>query len=212
MPAASCVPASNFPGYGLDHLAAGKEGRHRVEQFVFAPQHAHAEGAKELVRRERQEVAADFGYVDLHVRHRLGTVDHEVAALLMHAATEFLDGVFDAQNIGHVHARENLRLRADFRIHFFGRDNAVLVGVEVHELRARRATGLLPRDEVRVVLHDGDAHFIARLENRRSERFGDDVERLARVAAHYDILGLGSADEPRNAVACHIDCFGCFDG
>ena len=162
--------------------------------------------------RERQEVAADFGYVDLHVRHRLGAVDHEVAALLMDATSQLNDGIFHAKHIGDMHDGENLRLRPDFLVHLFRLDDAVLVGVEIDELRARIATGLLPRDEVRVMLHDGDAHFIARLENRRSERLGDDVERLARVAAHYDILGLGSADEPRNAVACHIDCFGCFDG
>ena len=123
------APASNFSGTGAQVascsvtlsivLAAGKEGRHGVEQFVSLHSTPMPKGPKSQCRK-RQEVAADFGYVDLHVRHRLGTVDHEVAALLMHAATEFLDGVFDAQNVGHMHARKNLRLSTDFRVHFLG--------------------------------------------------------------------------------------------
>ena len=63
-----------------------------------------------------------------------------------------------------------------------------------------------------MVLHDSDAYLVARFKNRWRERLGDDVERFACVAAHHDILGLGGANELRDAIACHVDRFRCFNG
>ena len=78
------VPASNFQGssfqlvpvepHGADHLAAGEERGHRLEQLAAAPQGAGAGRAAQLVAGEREEVGAQRLHVDRAVRHGLRAV------------------------------------------------------------------------------------------------------------------------------------------
>ena len=71
-------------GDRVDHLAAGKHGRHGVEQVHLAPQHADAHGAHSLVRAKGKEIGSQIGHIDRHVRQRLRTVDDQIAAVLVH--------------------------------------------------------------------------------------------------------------------------------
>ena len=112
---------------------------------------------------------------------------------------------------GHLGGRDDLRARADLRVHLRLRDRAVLIGVQVHEPCARRAARLLPGDEVRVVLHDGDAHLVARLEHGRGEGVRHEVERLARVAGEHDLARVRRADEARDMGARRLDGLGGLD-
>ena len=83
-----------------------------------------------------------------------------------------------------------------------------LVGEQVHEARARRAARLLPGDEVRVVLHDGDAYLVAGLQHGGGERLRHEVQRLAGVAAEHDLARIGGADEARDVGAGLVDGLG----
>ena len=163
------------------------------------------------MRGEGEEVGADGLHVHMDVRRGLCAVDHQVAALLVHAAAQLLDGVLHAKDVGHVHNGQDLGLRADLGVHLLGRDDAVLVGVKVDELRAGRAAGLLPRDEVGVVLHDGDAHLVAGLKHGGGEGLRHDVERLGGVAREHDVVRVGRSDELRHALAGDLDGLGGFD-
>lgn len=155
MPAASCVPASNFGdgrpdsvllGDRIDHLAAGKHGRHGVEQVHLAPQHADTHGAHGLVRAKGKEVGAQIGHIDRHVRQRLRTVDDQVAAILVHELAEVLDWVLDAQHVGDLSHGQDLGLGTHLGKNLLGGELAGLGGVEVDELGAGLAADLLPRD------------------------------------------------------------------
>ncbi len=161
----------------------------------LAPQHADAHGAHGLVRAKGEEVGAQIGHVDRHVRQRLRAVDDQIAAVLVHELAEILDRVLDAQDVRDLTHGQDLGLGADLGQHLLGRELAGLGGVEVDELGAGLAADLLPRDQVGVVLHDGDDDLVARLEDCGREALGDQVERLARVAGKDDLVGLGGADE-----------------
>ena len=93
-------PDSVLLGDRIDHLAAGKHGRHGVEQVHLAPQHADAHGAHGLVCAKSKEVGSQVGHIDRHVRQRLRAVDDQVAAVLVHEFAEVLDRVLDAQHVG----------------------------------------------------------------------------------------------------------------
>ena len=68
-----------------DHLAAGQERRHRLEQLAPRPQRAGAHRAEHLVAAERVEVGAERLDVDRHVRDGLGAIDqHERAGGVGH--------------------------------------------------------------------------------------------------------------------------------
>ena len=62
-----------------------------------------------------------------------------------------------------------------------------------------------------MVLHDGDAHLVARLEHGGGEGLRHDVERFGRVAREHDVVPVGRADELGDAVARHLDGLGGLD-
>ena len=177
-------------GDRVDHFAAGEHGRHGVEQVHLAPQHADAHGAHGLVRAKGKEVGAQVGHVDRHVRQRLRTVDDQVAAVLVHEFAEVLDRVLDAQHVGDLAHGQDLGLGTNLGKNFLGGELAGLGGVEVDELGAGLAADLLPRNQVGVVLHDGNDDLVTGLEHRWRKALGDQVERLARVAGEDDLVGL----------------------
>ena len=199
-------------GDRVDHLAAGKHGRHGVEQVHLAPQHADAHGAHGLVRAKGKEVGGQVGHIDRHVRQRLRAVDDQIAAVLVHKLAEVLDRVLDAQDVRDLTHGQDLGLGAHLGKHFLGGELTGLGGVEVDELGAGFAADLLPRNQVGVVFHDGDDDLVARLEDCGRKALGDQVERLARVAGKDDLVGLSGADDVGDLLAHLRDGLGGLDG
>ena len=158
-----------------------------------APQHADAHGAQRLVGREGQEVRAKRAHVDGHVGHGLGAVDHHVAALRVHGRGDLLHGKADAQHVGDLGGGADAGLGADLGGNLLVGDDAVLVGVEEDERGTGGTAGLLPGDEVGVVLHDGHADLVSGLEHKRREGLGHQVQALGRVAGEDDVLGQRAA-------------------
>ena len=142
------------------------------------------------MRAKGKEVGAQVGHVDRHVRQRLRTVDDQVAAVLVHEFAEVLDRVLDAQHVGDLAHGQDLGLGTNLGKNFLGGELAGLGGVEVDELGAGLAADLLPRNQVGVVLHDGNDDLVTGLEHRWRKALGDQVERLARVAGEDDLVGL----------------------
>ena len=130
----------------VDHLTAGKHGRHGVEQVHLAPQHADAHGAHGLVRTKGKEVGAQVGHIDRHVRQRLRAVDDQIAAVLVDELAEVLDRVLDAQHVRNLTHGQDLGLGTNLGKNLLGGELAGLGGVEVDELGAGLAADLLPRD------------------------------------------------------------------
>ncbi len=83
-------------------------------------------------------------------------------------------------------------------------ESAFAIAAEQRHIFQRGAGGLgglLPRDEVGVVLHFRGEHDVARLEVRMAPAAGDDVDALGRAASKNDLGGIGSVDEFRDAGA-----------
>lgn len=108
----------------------------------------------------------------------------------MHELAEVLDWVLDSQHVGDLTHGQNLGLGTNLGKNLLGGELTGLGGVEVDELGAGLAADLLPRNQVGVVLHDGDDDLVARLEDCGCKALGDQVERLARVAGEDDLVGL----------------------
>ena len=159
-----------------------------------------------------KEVGAQIGHIDRHVRQRLRAVDDQIAAVLVHELAEILDRVLNAQHVRDLTHGQDLGLGAHLGKHFLGGELAGLGGVEVDELGAGLAADLLPRDQVGVVLHDGDDDLVTGLEYRGCKALGDQVERLARVAGEDDFVGLGGADDIGDLLAHLRDGLGGLDG
>ena len=148
MPAASCVPASNFSGTGaqtascsvhrVDHLAAGEEGFCLVEQLGAPPEHAHTHGAErpcgpEKARKSAPMARTSTGMCGIDLRG----VHHKVATVGVYSGGQLLKWQAAAKDVGDVSGRHDLGARADL-----GRDLGVgelarLGGVEVDELGPR---------------------------------------------------------------------------
>ena len=164
------------------------------------------------MRAKGKEVGAQVGHIDRHVRQRLCAVDDQVATVLVHELAEVLDRILDAQHVGDLAHGQNLGLGTHLGKNFLGGELAGLGGVEVDELGTGLAADLLPRDQVGVMLHDGDDDLVAGLQHRGRKALGDQVERLAGVAGEDDLVGLGGADEVGDLLADLGDGVGGLDG
>ena len=121
-------------------------------------------GPNILCPEKRQEVDAEVVDVDRQVRHRLAGVEHDERADGVGALGELGDRVERAEHVGDVGEREDLGALGEQAVEVgeveppVGRDRHPAQG------GAGAAAGLLPRDEVGVVLHLGDEHLVARAE------------------------------------------------
>ena len=159
-----------------------------------------------------KEVGSQVGHIDRHVRQRLRAVDDQIAAVLVDELAEVLDRVLDAQHVRNLTHGQDLGFGAHLGQNLIGGELTGLGGVEVDELGAGLAADLLPRDQVGVVLHDGNDDLVTGLEHRGRKALGDQVERLARVAGEDDLVGLGSADDVSDLLTHLRDGIGGLDG
>ena len=163
------VPARAVERDRADHLAAEIERLHLLEQLAAAPERADAARAAELVRREREEVAAERLHVDRPVRRSLRSVDDHDRALLVRPVGELLDGIDRAERVRHqvvgddldVAARRELVERVELELTVDRRSGCARTRAPV-SLRDE-----LPRHEVRVVLELGDDDDVARARDCR---------------------------------------------
>ena len=184
------VPARALERDRADHLAAEVERLHLLEQLSLAPKGADATRAAQLVRREREEVAAERLHVDVAVRRGLRSVDDHDPALLVRPSRELLDGVDRAEGVRDevvgddldVPALRDLVERVQLQL-------AVVVDRDVREGRAGLLGDELPRNEVRVMLELGDHDHVAGAEVVEPPRVGDQVDRFGR-AAREDHLAI----------------------
>ena len=130
-----------------------------------------------LMTRKRKEVAAELGYPRSLMSHELRPVKNEKGTCLMSHARQAVYGVDGSEHVGAASHRNNAHwprlLARRQRCHLPGwparKDLLVLADVQVRVLiKAHDAqlcpaaqACLLPRDKVRVMLHDRDDHAIA---------------------------------------------------
>ena len=149
--------------------------------------------------REREEIAIEVAHIDGKMRHRLGAVDDHRRAELVRDLSHELHVVSDAENVRDVDRRDDLGTRAYLGAHLLFAHGTLTVGIHINQLRAGGTARLLPGNQVRMMLHDRDAHLVTWLEHRRRERMRQQIERLGGVTAEHDVMRVFLAVEPDEA-------------
>ena len=112
---------------------------------------------------EGVKIAADRAHVGGKMRHPLRPVDQHLGPVPVRQVRDSLHVVDGSEAVGQMHDRDDLRLPA-------GQDLLVLLQPQfaavVHRDDAQLGAGLLahhlPGDDVGMMLHGGDHHFVAR--------------------------------------------------
>ena len=191
-----------------DHLAAGQERRHRLEQLAPRPQRARAHRAEHLVAAEHVEVGTERLDVDRHVRHGLGAIDQDERAGRVGHLDHLADRVDRAQRVRHVGERDQLRLEPQQHLEDVEAKDPVIGDRDELEVAVALLDEELPRDEVGVVLHLGQDDGVAAVDVAPAPRIGDEVDRLGRVAGEDDLVAVGRVDEPRDLDPGRLVCGG----
>ena len=147
----------------LDHLPPSEEGRQRLQELSPAPQHTDAGRTAHLVSGEGHQVSSELSDINALVRCRLGRVDHHHRPDRMSLGGDIVHWVAGTQHIAHVGDGDHLGTFVDQSVAFGGLEiEPALVGdVEPAEHRPGPFTHQLPGNNVRVMFHDGDHHFVA---------------------------------------------------
>ena len=167
-----------------------------------APQRADPARPAHLVRREREEVAAERLHVDRAVRRGLRRVDDHDRAVLVRPRGQLLDGVDRAERVRDEVVRDDLdvALAAISSSASSWSSPASSIGI-TRKLGAGPLGDVLPGDEVRVVLELGDDDEVARAEVVEPPGVGDEVERLGRAAREDDLARRRRVDERAHLLA-----------
>ena len=92
-----------------DHLAAGEERRHRLEQLAARPEDARTHRRQHLVAAEDVEIGAEILHVDGQVRHGLRTVDQHQRSYRMRHLDHLADRVDRSERVRHLREGDELR-------------------------------------------------------------------------------------------------------
>ena len=184
-----------------DHLAAGQERGHRLEQLPAGPQRTRAGRGEHLVPGEDVEVGADRLDVDRHVGHGLGAVHEDECAGLVGHPGHFRDRIDGPERVADVGERDELRLELQEDLEDIEAEDAVVGDRDELEVGVLLLDQELPRDEVRVVLHLGQDDDVAAIDVLATPRIRDEVDRLGRVAGEHDLVRVRGVDEPGDAGA-----------
>ena len=199
------VPASNLHGrspgskrskqHAADHAPAAQEGRHGLQQFPLAIEHADARRAQHLVAAEDEEIDVQGLHVGLLVRHALGPIHQHQGAGLVPAANDFGHGVDRAQYVGYRRNGDEFGPLGEQRVERVQAKQAVVGEGNVPQHRAAALGKLLPGDEVRVMLHLGEQDLIARLDVRIAPTPRDGVDARGCPIGKDALLALRGVDE-----------------
>ena len=130
----------------------------------------------------------------------------------MGAAHDLLDRVDGPERVGDVHDGDDLDVAAGQQgVERVEVQLALVVEADDRELGAAAQRELLPGHEVRVVLHLGDDHAVARPDVGVAPRVGHEVERLGDVAGEDRLLDA-PVQPARDALARALEELGRLGG
>ncbi len=150
---------------------------------------------------EDVEVAIERAQVDGNARRRLAAIDQHLGAGGVREPHDALDRQHCAGDIGDVGDRDELGARPDQRREFRHVEPAGGVDRRRHELDADTIAQQLPGHDVGVMLHDGEEHLIAGLQEGRTPAVGDEVDGLGGVPHEDDLARIGGTEEAPHLLA-----------
>ena len=178
-----------FERDGTNHFAAALVGRHLVQQRALAVQHADTGGAERLVAGERVEVAIEASYIDTHVGCGLGAVQQDQGPHVVSGRDDCLHGIDRSQGVGDMNHRDYSGPVAQQSVKRLHVQLTVTVDGNNHQARARLFADHLPGNDVGVVLHPGDQHFVTRSEPYLAQACGNEIDRLGGSPGKDDFVG-----------------------
>ena len=184
-----------------DHVAAGEERGHGLEQLASRPERARAHRGEHLVPAERVEVGAECLDIHRHVRNGLGAVDQHQRPGRVGHVDHLADRVDRAQRVRHVGEGDELGLQPEEHLEDVEAEDPVVGDRDELEIPVHFLDEELPRDEVGVVLHLGEDDLVAAADVLAPPRVGHEVDRLGGVAREDDLVRVRRIDEPRGRLA-----------
>ena len=155
------VSESGFlKGNSAYHFSASLIWRHLFEEFFFSIEHADTCGTVHLMPREGKEVTIQFLYVNLYMRSTLRPVHHTRNAVFVGDSDNILNGVYCSEDIADMGNADQLCAVSNEIFHSGNIQYTVIRHwYDLHDdavfLRLQ-----LPRNDVAVMLHGCDEHFV----------------------------------------------------
>ena len=145
-----------------------------------------------------QKIHIQHGHIHRQMRDTLGAVADKYRARFMGGCRERLYVVGTPEHIGQRRHRHDLRSLGKEALEPVEGERAVLFAFEENDLRPCPLRGLLPRQEIAVVLHDGHNDLIVLLKGHAPVAVGHKIQALCRIPRKNDLLAAGRVDEPRH--------------
>ena len=132
------------------------------------PEHPHAHRPQELVRRPREEIASQGLHVQGQVRRRLRRVDQDRNLPGASDRADVGSGVDQAEHVRDVAERHESRPRRQRVADSLRPQTTIVIDVDGPDHGARALRQCTPRQQVGVVLGDGEHDLVAGAEVRRA--------------------------------------------
>ena len=150
------------------------------------------------------EVHSERLDVDRHVIRGLRAIGEDRDAARVSDPHDVGNRIYRPQRVGHVRHRHHPRALGQQRIELVDQELPAVV----HRQHAKPGAALLadelPGNDVRVMLHCGDHHFVAWLKRRPDERGGHEVDALGGVSGEDDLPVAGGVEEPPDLRPCAV--------
>ena len=195
------VEGGMLEGYGLYHLATAHVGRYAVEPRFLAVEHTDASGTVDFVPAEGKEVTIQVLHVDAEVGRALCAVDEDGHAVGVGNAYDFLDGIDGAEHVADVGNADDFGPFIEQRLDGIGRNGALVGDGQDANLDALPLLKQLPRNDVGVVFHLGDEHFITLLHECLTEAGGHEIDALRGAAGKDNFARRAGIEEAAHRLA-----------
>lgn len=182
------------------HLAASLIGGHLLKQCLPAIEDADACGATHLVGREDVEVGVEGADIDVHVADGLCAVDKHGDAVAVGLGYHLGNGVDRAEDVGDVAHGDKARALVEERAVCLHVEDTTGIHRDDTQGDTLVAPEKLPRDDVGVVLHDGEYNLIAILKEI-AVGGSHEVDGLGGATGEDDLLDGGGVDHAAHALA-----------
>ena len=185
----------------LNHLSSSLIGRQAVEPLFFAVKHSDTRRRINLMTGEYQKIGIQLLHIHRHVRDRLCGIYQKRHSVCMRGGNHLFDGVHRSQHIRHMSDTDKLRP--------LGKKLFILVEQQLapivhrNHLEGNPPTGSeqLPGNDVAVMLHHRNNHFIALAHTLIAKARSEQVDALGGSARENHLVGTTRIDEPPHRLA-----------
>ncbi len=174
-------------GHDFDHLAAPLIGPRTIQRFCCPIERADARRAIEFVPGHDIPVTPERLNIDLQMDRSLAAIGQHFSANFMREAANLGHVRHAAEHIAHMGNRDHTRFRTNCFRQVCHVQRTIFVQAHPFQDSAMALPQEMPRNDVGMMLHDGEDNLVARL-NPGGERRGDKVDAFRRPLGVYDIF------------------------